>query len=286
VAGRRLYVVDRHDQPVPVGVPGELLVGGAGVARGYRRRPALTAERLVPDPFGGRPGARLYRTGDLVRWRPDGSLDFLGRADQQVKIRGFRIEPGEVEAALAAHPAVAKAVVVPRRDPPGDDRLVAFLVPAGAGPPGVEELRALLGRTLPQYMIPALFVALDALPRTPSGKTDRAALSRMPMPAPLGPSAGGEAPRSATERDLLELWTALLGRERIGVHDDFFALGGDSLLATRLVTAVRGRFHAELAPSDVFDAPTVAELAAAVEQSLIAAVSTSELARMLEELEA
>jgi amino acid adenylation domain-containing protein len=286
VPGTRLYVVDRHGEPVPVGVPGELWIGGAGVARGYRNRPALTAERFVPDRFGGRPGGRLYRTGDLARWRRDGSVDFLGRADQQVKIRGFRVEPGEVEAALAAHPAVAKAVVVVRHDLPGDDRLVAFLVPAAAAVPAVEELRALLGRTLPQYLVPALFVAVDALPCTPSGKTDRAALSRMPLPAPLDPSAGGDQARSATERDLVKIWTALLGRGRVGVHDDFFELGGDSLLATRLVTAVRERFNAELAVPDVFDAPTVAELATAVERSLLAAVGTSELARMLEELEA
>ncbi|MGH3370533.1 MAG: non-ribosomal peptide synthetase, partial [Nocardioidaceae bacterium] len=205
----RVYVLDDHLRPMPPGVPGELYVAGAGLARGYLHRPGLTAERFVPDPFATTPGARLYRTGDLARYLPDGNIEFLGRADHQVKIRGFRIEPGEIEAALVGRPEIGTAVVVAREDEPGRKRLVAYLVPApGADEPTTAELRALLAKTLPDYMVPQAFVTLDQLPLTPNGKLDRKAL-----PAPdLGPLAVADyvAPRTDAERILAGIWSGVL----------------------------------------------------------------------------
>src|SRR6185369_8928663 len=225
----RVYVLDGQGAPVPVGVCGELYVGGASVARGYWQRPARTAAGFVPDPFGGAPGARLYRTGDWGRWRADGTLEFVGRADFQVKIRGFRIELGEIEAQLAAHPAVAEAVVVARGA--GDDaRLVAYYTPRPAAPAvGAEALRPHLLTTLPDYMVPAAYVAVETWPRTPTGKLDRAAL-----PAPADTAYGVaayEAPQGDTEQRLATIWADLLHVDRVGRHDNFFALGGHSLLA-------------------------------------------------------
>jgi amino acid adenylation domain-containing protein len=260
-----VYVVDEHLQPRPVGVPGELCIGGVGVARGYLRRPELTAERFLRDPFSPDPGARLYRTGDLARWRPDGTLDFLGRLDHQVKIRGHRIECGEVEAALLAHPRVRQAVVTACDDGGGQQRLVAHLVATGARPPTTTELRAHLSRSLPEYMVPAAFVGLDALPLTANGKLDRATL-----PAPEGRpelEVGYVAPRTPTEEVVAGIWAELLGLQRVGVHDDLFDLGGHSLLATRLVSRIRATLAVELPLRAVFEAPTVAGLARTVEAS-------------------
>ncbi len=253
--GRTAYVLDRRGEPAPAGVAGELHLGGV-LARGYLGRPETTAERFVPDPFGGEPGARLYRTGDRVRWLADGALEFLGRVDEQVKVRGFRIEPGEIEAVLERHPAVRDAVVVAREDVPGERRLVAYFA-AGGEPPAADELRRHLGEHLPDYMVPSAFVALDALPLTPSGKLDRRAL-----PAPEGgPGDAHVPPRSATERLLADAWAEVLGVERVGVHDNFFDLGGHSLLATRVVARVRETFRMELPLRALFEAPTVARLA-------------------------
>jgi amino acid adenylation domain-containing protein len=256
-----LYVLDPRGEPVPVGVPGELYVGGEGVARGYLGRPGLTAETFLPDPFGRRAGARLYRTGDRVRWLADGVLEFLGRVDFQVKIRGFRIETGEVEAVLAEHPSVREAFVMAREDAPGEKRLAAYVVGEGGRGPDPEALRAWLRDRLPGYMVPADWVALEALPLTSNGKTDRAAL-----PAPAGPGAEREytAPRTATEEVLAEIWQGVLGVETVGVHDDFFALGGHSLLAARVVGRVRRTLHAEVPLRVLFETPTVADLAAAL----------------------
>jgi amino acid adenylation domain-containing protein len=255
----RAYVLDRGGEAVPIGVAGELYVGGAGLARGYLGRPGLTAERFVPDPFGAVPGARLYRTGDLARWRADGTLEYLGRNDQQVKIRGFRIEPGEVEARLAEHPAVRDAVVVAREDTPGDRRLVAYYV--AREPVGADLLRAHLGERLAEHMVPAAYVPLDAIPLTPNGKLDRAAL-----PAPDGDAyarGGYEAPVGETEAALAEIWAEVLGVERVGRGDNFFELGGHSLLVIHLIERMRQRgLHAEVRA--LFVAPTLAALAAEV----------------------
>nr|WP_147484278.1 non-ribosomal peptide synthetase [Streptomyces albidoflavus] len=259
-------VLDARLAPVPAGVPGELYVAGAGVARGYTNRPGHTAERFVADPFGS--GARLFRTGDLVRWAADGTLEHLGRADDQVKVRGFRIEPGEIEAALRAHPDVADAAAAVREDAEGTARIAGYLVPApGRTLPTARDLRELVRRSLPDYMVPAAFVALDALPATASGKLDRRAL-----PTPVwSESAAYVAPAPGTQTALAAVWAEVLGVERVGAEDDFFALGGHSLLATRVISRVRTGLGAHLAVRDLFDAPRLADLAEAVDRARTAA---------------
>ncbi|MCL5958373.1 MAG: amino acid adenylation domain-containing protein, partial [Chloroflexi bacterium] len=277
----QLYLLDRHLQPVPIGVPGELYIGGDGVARGYLNRPELTEEKFIPDPFSRDPvGARhavpqqravplLYRTGDLARYLPDGNLECLGRTDQQVKIRGFRVELGEIEAALTQHPGVEDGVVLAREDNVGDKRLVAYLVPqnGAAGKdsavekaaPSVDELRSFLRDTLPDYMIPSVFVVLEALPLTPNGKIDRQAL-----PAPDGARPELDhafvAPRNPAEQALAGIWARLLGVDRVGVHDNFFALGGDSILSIQVVARAK-QAGVHLMPRHIFQHPTIAELA-------------------------
>ncbi|HEX8276901.1 MAG TPA: amino acid adenylation domain-containing protein [Longimicrobiaceae bacterium] len=255
----RFYVLDRALQPVPRGVRGELYVAGEGLGRGYLDRPGLTAERWIPDPFGGA-GERMYRTGDLGRLRPDGQLEYAGRADQQVKVRGFRIEPGEIESLLRGHPAVAEAVVVAREDVPGDRRLVGYVVPAaGAAAPAEAELRGWLRERLPEHMVPTAFVALEAFPLTPSGKTDRRAL---PAPEQRESAAGYVAPRGEMEEGLVRIWEEVLRRSPVGVHDNFFDLGGHSLLVMQVVARVRTTFGVELPIPALFEQPTVAGLAA------------------------
>ncbi|HEY2736964.1 MAG TPA: amino acid adenylation domain-containing protein, partial [Thermoanaerobaculia bacterium] len=284
-------VLDPWLRTAPIGVPGELVVAGAGLARGYLNRPELTAERFVPDPApdpaGSRPGARIYRSGDLARYLPDGDLEYLGRIDHQVKIRGFRIEPGEIEAALTALPGVREAVVIARSDRPdgsaGDPRLVAYLV---GDPQADAELRRLLGERLPDYMVPAAFVTLDALPLTPNGKVDRKAL---PAPQRQGAGESSLAPHTPAEETLAGIWAEVLGRERVGVHDNFFELGGDSILSIQVVSRAR-QAGLQLSPRDLFQNQTVAELAAvarAAEPDLTpsdvpeARVSRQELDRLL-----
>ena len=259
VANTRLYVVDPYGDLAPAGTPGELLVGGAGVTRGYQGRPELTAERFVPDPFGREPGARLYRTGDRACWRTDGTLEYLGRADSQVKVRGYRIEPGEVEAALLAHPSVREAAVLAREDDPGARRLVGYVVAAEGAAPDAGELRAFLKDRLPEYMVPGVLVHLAALPLTANGKVDRRAL-----PAPEADRSAVEAEfvaaRTETERRLAEIWAAVLRVDRVGARDNFFELGGDSILSLQVV-ARAAREGIRLTPRHLFRHPTVAELA-------------------------
>ena len=234
IANTQVYVLDRRRELVPLGVPGELYLGGDGLARGYHNRPELTAERFLPNPFADVPAARLYRTGDLVRWLPSGNLEFLGRLDRQVKIRGFRIELGEVENCLRRHPAIQDVVVLAREDTPGDKRLVAYVVPRDREAV-IEELRVYLQEKLPPFMAPSAFVLLERLPLTPNGKLDRQAL---PPPDQARPDLGMNyvPPRDVVEEQLAAIWTDLLGIEHVGVHDNFFELGGHSLLATRAVS--------------------------------------------------
>ncbi|HYH79360.1 MAG TPA: amino acid adenylation domain-containing protein, partial [Longimicrobium sp.] len=262
VSNTRIFLLDSALRPVPIGVPGELYIGGVALARGYLNRPALTAERFVPDPLATEPGARLYRTGDVARWRVDGEIEYLGRADHQVKIRGFRVEPGEVESLLGRHPGVREVVVTAREDRPGEKRLVAYLVPSPDAPPSAGELRAWLRERVPEYLVPSAFVALEALPLTPTRKVDRKAL---PAPEGRDDAAAYQAPRTAAEEVLAEIWGAVLGVDRVGVEDNFFALGGHSLVATRMVSRVREAFGVELPLRAVFEAQTVHALAARVE---------------------
>ncbi|MEV7094866.1 non-ribosomal peptide synthase/polyketide synthase [Amycolatopsis sp. NPDC051045] len=263
IRNTRVRVLDAALRPVPIGVAGELYVSGAGLARGYLDRPGLTATRFLADPFGA-PGERMYRTGDLVRWRADGTLEFLGRADDQVKIRGFRVEPGEIEAVLRKHPDVRDAAVVA-----ADQRLIAYVVgEPGSGDPGSgPRLREHVAAALPAHFVPAAFVRLDALPLTASGKLDRRAL-----PAPAAPveSAGYAAPETETEEVLAAIWAEALELDRVGVEDNFFALGGDSLRSLRITSMTKSAFDVELTPKDVLTAGTVLALAELVEERVLA----------------
>jgi len=287
VAQTRVFVCDAALCPVPVGVAGQLYLGGDGLARGYWRQPERTAERFVPDPFaalqGGRPGGRLYATGDRVRWCADGVLEFLGRLDGQVKIRGFRIEPGEIEAVLAAHPAVEQAVVVARETPEilgGERRLVAYLVPAPGVAPGVSgvvavadvaELRRFLAERLPAHLVPAHFVPLEAFPLTATGKVDRRALPDPdPHAAPADPAAGHVAPRTPLEEEVAAIWREVLGVSRVGIHDSFWELGGHSLLATRILARLEAALGVALPLQTLFLDPTLVGLTNALGERLLA----------------
>ncbi|MFE3502639.1 amino acid adenylation domain-containing protein [Kitasatospora sp. NPDC059160] len=272
----RAYVLDRAGRPVPIGVTGELYIGGDGLARGYHHQPALTADRFVPDPYATTPGTRLYRTGDLARYRPDGTLDFLGRTDDQVKIRGHRIEPGEIDARLLEHPAVTAGTTVVREDTPGDKRLVAYLTSNSPTPLSTSELREHLRRHLPDYMLPAAFLTLDELPLTPNGKIDRRAL---PAPDHTRPDldTAFTAPTTPTEQALARIWTDILGLTTVGIHDNFFDLGGHSLLATRVTSRLRTELGHELPVRALFETPTIAQLATTLGTS--AAVDTTAVRR-------
>src|ERR1700733_9402632 len=268
IANTQIYILDDSREPVAIGAVGELYIGGVQVARGYLNRAELTAERFLPDPFTSSQGGRMYRTGDLARWLEDGNIEYLGRNDFQVKIRGFRIELGEIEARLAEHPGVREAVVIAREDTPGDQRLVAYYTLAGTGdselePLSVESLRAHLSEKLPDYMVPAAYVRLEFLPRTPNGKLDRKAL-----PAPDGDAyavRGYESPRGEIEIRLAQIWADLLKLGKIGRYDNFFELGGHSLLAVRVVTRLQQALRLEVAMRDLFAHPVLADLARSLE---------------------
>jgi aspartate racemase len=266
IAGLQAYLLSDQLQPVPIGVPGELYIAGDGLARGYSRRPALTAERFLANPFSRLPGARMYRTGDLCRFRRNGKIEFLGRLDTQVKLRGFRIELGEIEAVLSEHPDVRQAVVIIREDRKDDKRLVAYLVPAGSQLPAVSELREHAQRALPDYMVPAVFVSLPTLPLTPNRKVDRSALPPPPE-SRLDLTQNYIAPRDNTEEQLTRLWETVLGVKSVGIRDNFFELGGHSLLAARLFAQIENRFARNLPLATLFQAPTIEQLAAVLTET-------------------
>jgi amino acid adenylation domain-containing protein len=284
IANMQSYILDSRLQPVPVGVAGELYLGGIGLGRGYLNRPELTAEKFVPHPFSMESGARLYKTGDRVRYLADGAIEFLGRLDHQVKIRGYRLELGEIETLLGQHPAVRQVVVLVREDLPGDQRLVAYVVAEPQRVPALGELRSFLKEKLPGYMVPAAFVFLEALPLTPNGKVDRRAL-----PAPdqecCDRAQAFVAPRTPVEELLTAIWSEVLQREQVSMHDDFFDLGGHSLLAIQVLSRVRSTFQVELPVRQLFETPTVAGLATAIAQGLAARADQEEMARLVAELE-
>ncbi|BCL80832.1 hypothetical protein ccbrp13_32970 [Ktedonobacteria bacterium brp13] len=288
IANIRLYVLDAYLQPVPIGVPGELHIGGIGLARGYLNQPELTAERFIPDPFSEYGGERLYKTGDRVRYRSDGSLEYLGRLDQQVKVRGYRIELEEIEAVLLQHPAVHECIVLMREDVPGDQRLVAYLVPGERERLfSWSEMHTWLEERLPEYMLPSHIVTLKELPLSPAGKIDR---RNLPPPSQIAEDENDDLvlPRTPLEEQLAEIWCDVLGDEEIGVYDNFFALGGHSLLAMRLITQVQKKCQVDLPLNILFDAPTIAELAEVIKLKQNAQIEQNEneeLLRMLNALE-
>jgi amino acid adenylation domain-containing protein len=259
IANTQIYLLDQHLQPVPIGVPGEVYIGGAGLARGYLNRPELNTDKFIPNPFGKAAGGRLYKTGDLARYLSDGNIEYIGRLDEQVKVRGYRIELGEIEAVLGQHLAVDEAVIVVREDVPGNKRLVAYLVVNQATAPTIPQLQQFLKQKLPEYMVPSAFVLLDALPLTPNGKVDRRAL-----PAPDTTRHEGEgayvAPQTPVEEMVAGIWADVLAVKQVSIYDNFFDLGGHSLLATQLISRVRDTFGVELPLRGLFESPTVASL--------------------------
>jgi amino acid adenylation domain-containing protein len=264
IANTQIYILDSHLQPVPIGVKGELYIGGSGLARGYLNRPDLTCEKFIPDPLSKDPGSRLYKTGDLARYLPNGNIEFLGRLDQQVKIRGFRIELGEIEAVLAQHPALRETVIIANEDVSGGKRLVAYIVLKEEQASTMDELRQFLKGKLPNYMVPSAFVFLDSLPLTSNGKVDRRAL---PAPEQSRPDSRTTfvTPRTPVEHQIADIWTQVLKLDRVGIHDNFFELGGHSLLATQVMSRLRQTFCVELPLRYLFEKPTVADLAKRVE---------------------
>jgi amino acid adenylation domain-containing protein len=279
-----VYILDPNCNPAPIGVAGELYIGGAGLARGYLNQPELTAEKFIPHPFSDQPGTRLYKTGDLARYLPDGNIEFLGRIDNQVKIRGFRIELGEVETVLSQHPVVRQSVVIVREDSPGDRRLVAYVVSSPDQVCTASELRNFLKEKLPEYMVPSAFVVLDAFPLTPNGKLDRKAL---PAPDQNRPALDETftAPRTPVEELLTQIWSDVLKVDKVSIHDNFFDLGGHSLLATQLVSRVRDAFQMDIPLRTLFEKPTVEELAIAIMHHSRKQISENELSGILNDLE-
>jgi amino acid adenylation domain-containing protein len=284
IGNTQLYVLDGRMQPTPIGVPGELYIGGSGVTQGYLSRPELTEERFLDDPFRREPGARLYRTGDLARFGEDGVLECLGRLDNQVKVRGFRIELGEIEAVLVEADAVKQAVVGVVGAGTTDANLVAYVVVEDGATFGLSEMRSILRTRVPDYMVPSLLIELDAFPLTPNGKVDRKAL---PDPEILDPSLEEAyvAPRSSTEETLAIIWADILGRERIGIHDDFFTLGGHSLLATQVVSRIHQDLGVQIRLRALFAAPTIADLSLTIAEEMVGDTDLDDLSLILEEIE-
>jgi hypothetical protein len=283
IANTQIYILDQQQRLVPIGVAGELHIGGDGLARGYLKRPDLTAQSFIPNSFSVAPGARLYKTGDLARYLADGKIEYLGRLDHQIKIRGFRIELGEIESALSIHPSVRETVVIAHESVTGDKRLAAYLVLSADA--DISELRNHLRERLPEYMVPSDFVLLDRLPLTPNGKVDRRAL---PVPERSARDAKESyvAPRTPVEQMLAEIWGEVLRTERIGVHDNFFDAGGHSLLATQILSRVRHAFQVDIAVREFFTEPTIDTLAKTIVQNQASQVEQEDLAQMLAELEA
>jgi surfactin family lipopeptide synthetase C len=281
IANTQIYLLDSHLQPVPVGVPGELYIGGAGLARGYLNRADITAEKFIPHPFSREAGARLYKTGDKARYLSDGNVEFLDRLDRQIKIRGFRVELGEIESVLSQIPEVKDCVVIDREDVPAQKRLVAYLV-SSSQQLAIAQLRSFLKQQLPDYTIPSAFVQLEALPLTSNGKIDRRAL---PVPDPTRHELKESfiAPRSPFEEAIADIWCQVLHIERVGIHDNFFDLGGHSLIATQLVSRLRDAFEVELPLRSIFESPTIAELAIAIVQNQIEQMDNEEKAQFLQE---
>jgi len=264
IVNTEVYILNRYLQPVPPGIPGELYVGGEGVARGYIGRPDLTAERFIPNPFNRRPGARLYRTGDVAKYLPDGEIVYLGRKDGQVKIRGYRVEPGEIEAALELHPGVAQAAVVVHEDAKGTKNIVACVAPCRDARPSAEEIRQFLRAKLPEYMVPSSFVFLDEIPRMAGGKIDRRELKTMELGTPDS-SAARVPPQNSLQERIASIWSDVLGIEKVGIHDSFFDLGGHSLPAVQVAAGLRRDFQVDIPLLSFFETPTVAHLAALIE---------------------
>ncbi|MEG4277137.1 amino acid adenylation domain-containing protein [Microcoleus sp. MON1_C1] len=295
IANTQIYLLDRNLQPVSIGIPGEIYVGGDGLAQGYLNRPDLTSEKFISNPFGqekldflgNSPQKVLFKTGDLGCYLPDGNIEFLGRGDCQVKIRGFRIELGEIEAALSQHSSVSTAAVLLQENEPGSQRLVAYLVPNSGlinqHPELISELRSFLKHKLPDYMVPSAFVLLDALPLTPNGKIDRLALSQ--RCDYVSDETAFTEPQTPTEKEIAEIWTALLGLEKVGTNQNFFDLGGHSLMATQLISRVRSCFGVELAMCDFFAAPTIENLAELIEEEILANADSNQIDELLDLLE-
>jgi amino acid adenylation domain-containing protein len=284
IANTQIFILDPYSNPTPIGVPGEIHIGGAGLARGYLNRPELTAEKFIPDPFSAELGARLYRTGDIARYLPDGNIELIGRKDGQVKIRGLRIELGEIESVLSSHPKVREAVVIAREDRPGDKRLVAYVVENGDEQPQADELKQFLKTTLPDYMVPFAWVSLASLPRTPNGKINRAALPP-PTEAALSTHNVDQSPRTALEAALLAIWSEILKVDKIGIYDNFFDLGGHSLLAIQILSRTRDELSIELPVRILFESPTIVDFAAAIAGHHARTLDKTLLAETLRELE-
>jgi acyl carrier protein len=284
IANTQIYILDKQLNPVPIGVAGELHIGGDGLGRGYLHRPELTAEKFITNPFSNDPQARLYKTGDQARYLADGNIEFLGRIDDQVKIRGYRIELGEIESVLAQHPAIEQAVVLAREERPGDKRLVAYVVGAPGSVPSANELRTFLQQKLPEYMVPSAFVFLQEIPLSPNGKVDRRAL---PEPDRSRRELANvyRSPATSTEETLAAIWREVLKLDRVGIDDDFFDLGGHSLLATQIVSRMCKAFSLEVPLRHFFESPTIAALAAIIDQNQAKRLSDTELEQMLREVE-